>query len=1217
MTGFFWNIRGFNKPVKHRVVRNWVRDHSFLFGCLIETRVKEKKAEKIVEEVFNGWSFMGNYEYNRLGRLWVVWRPEVRLTPVYKSAQVITCSILLPGEKEEFFISFIYAHNTMVERKELWEELSSHGEAPSFKNKKWMLMGDYNEILNGEEHSGFEDAPRVPMGMRDFQDVVEQCKLTDLGYQGPMHTWCNKRVDGLICKKLDRVLINEEWLMTRDAYCVFESGGCSDHLRCRIHFKNEESRKRKPFKFTNVIAKMPEFISLIEDAWKDYEALYLSTSAMFMLTKRLKALKQPIRELSKIKLGNLSKQTREAYQDLCSKQQETMVNPTEEKISAENAAWSKWQRLALLEEEVLKQRSKLHWLDVGDGNNKFFHCSAKIREIRNAIHEIQREDGSVAISEEDIKAEAERFFAEFMNYKPLEYEGASVEMLQELLGFQCSEMDCSSLERAVTKEEIKEVLFHMPGSKAPGPDGFTTEFFKEAWSVIGEDVTIAIQSFFDKGFLPKGLNSTILALIPKKVEAKMMKDYRPISCCNVLYKVISKLIANRLKKILPKCITLNQSAFISERLLMENVLLATEIVKDYHKEDISPRCAMQIDISKAFDSVQWSFLMNVLKALGLPSRFVHWIYLCISSASFSVQVNCELAGYFQSKRGLRQGCSLSPYLFVICMNVLSKMLDEAVVKGRIGYHPKCKNIELTHLCFADDLMIFADGSRHSVEGILKVFEDFDKMSGLKISKEKSVLFMAGSEQRNEEIMRQFQFANGKLPVRYLGLPLLTKHMTVTDFLPLVEKIRKKISTWTGRFLSFAGRLQLINSVIRSLTNFWMAAFRLPSGCIKEIERLCSAFLWSGPDLNSKKAKVSWVDVCKTKQEGGLGLRPLKEVNTVCGLKLVWRILSANSLWVSWIKVYLIRKGSIWMVKENTQKGSWMWRKILKCRDIAKLFYKVDVRNGGKTSFWFESWSSLGILKDILREGSYIDMGIPIYATVEDCMKHRRRSHRVSILNRVEVEIERIKENRSLEEDVSLWKTEKGKYKKKFSTKETWMCIRERHLQCYWHQAVWFKHATPKFSFITWLAMRGRLATGERMQYWNGNTDVSCILCRNPLETLSHLFFECPYSTQVWDNLMRGILKDQHAVGWENITRLITGSSVWSKVKLYIVRYMFQASIHTIWRERNRRRHGEVAVSAEVTIRRLEKHMRNQFTVIRRRGDTDYERGMEEWFSRET
>lgn len=249
---------------------------------------------------------------------------------------------------------------------------------------------------------------------------------------------------------------------------------------------------------------------------------------------------------------------------------------------------------------------------------------------------------------------------------------------------------------------------------------------------------------------------------------------------------------------------------------MENVLLATELVKDYHKESVSSRCAMQIDMSKAFDSVQWSFLLNVLQALGLPGKFIDWISLCITSASFSVQVNGKLAGYFQCKRGLRQGCSLSLYLFVICMNVLSKLIDEAAVRGTIGYHPRYRSIDLTHLCFANDLMIFADGTKKSVEWILKVFEDFNKMSGLKISKEKSVLFMAGvTEQNKDEIKGLFQFATGDLPVRYLGIPLLTKNMTVVDYLPLIEKIRKRNSTWTGKFLSYAGRLQLINSVIMS------------------------------------------------------------------------------------------------------------------------------------------------------------------------------------------------------------------------------------------------------------------------------------------------------------------------------------------------------------------------------------------------------------------
>lgn len=220
---------------------------------------------------------------------------------------------------------------------------------------------------------------------------------------------------------------------------------------------------------------------------------------------------------------------------------------------------------------------------------------------------------------------------------------------------------------------------------------------------------MAVQSVFRFGFLPKGVNSTILALVPKKMDSLEMKDYKPIVCCNVMYKVVSKILANRLKKLLPSIITENQSAFIKGRLLIENVILASELVKDYHKETVTPIGVMKIDISKAFDSVQWSFVLNCLEVLGVPERFIKWIKLCITTPSFFVKVNGDLAGYFQSSRGLCQGCSLSPYLFVLCMNVMSLKIDKAAKDKKFKFHPRCKSLSLTHLCFADDLMVFVEG----------------------------------------------------------------------------------------------------------------------------------------------------------------------------------------------------------------------------------------------------------------------------------------------------------------------------------------------------------------------------------------------------------------------------------------------------------------------------------------------------------------------------
>lgn len=218
--------------------------------------------------------------------------------------------------------------------------------------------------------------------------------------------------------------------------------------------------------------------------------------------------------------------------------------------------------------------------------------------------------------------------------KPTDYKGISTEDVKKILEFECAEDDIGLLMAEITETEIKRVVFAMAADKSPGPDGYTSKFFKAAWTVIGKEFVLAIQSFFDYGFLPKGINSTILALIPKKEEVKQMKDYRPISCCNVLYKVISKILAKRLKKILPGFISPTQSAFVKDRLVMENVLLASELVKNYHKDSVSARCSMQIDISKAFDSVQWPFVLSVLTAINVPPRFVLWIKRCIEMASF-------------------------------------------------------------------------------------------------------------------------------------------------------------------------------------------------------------------------------------------------------------------------------------------------------------------------------------------------------------------------------------------------------------------------------------------------------------------------------------------------------------------------------------------------------------------------------------------------------
>jgi len=248
-------------------------------------------------------------------------------------------------------------------------------------------------------------------------------------------------------------------------------------------------------------------------------------------------------------------------------------------------------------------------------------------------------------------------------------------------------------------------------------------------------------------------------------------------------------------------------------------------------------------------------------------------------------------------------------------------------------------------------------------------------------------------------------------------------MTRNDYTRLIEKIRDKIGKWTTRHLSFAGQLQLISSVIQNLTNFWMSAFWLPTACIKEINSLCSAFLWSGPKLSTKKAKVVWSEVCTPKCEGGLGLRSLIETNKVSCLKLIRRITSSTSFS---------------SLKENSTLGSWMWKKLLKYRELAAGFIQTEVQNGRSTSFWFDNWSHLGRLIERTGQRGCIDMGFTLHATVSEAvLRHKKRRHRIDTLNPIETALNDIRSKGHIEaEDIVRWKGKGNIFKTRFSTKET-------------------------------------------------------------------------------------------------------------------------------------------------------------------------------------
>ncbi|GKC52346.1 hypothetical protein Tco_1075091 [Tanacetum coccineum] len=348
------------------------------------------------------------------------------------------------------------------------------------------------------------------------------------------------------------------------------------------------------------------------------------------------------------------------------------------------------------------------------------------------------------------------------------------------------------------------------------------------WNIIGSDICNAIRDFFSNGQLLKEINHTFLALIPKVPTPFRVNDFRPILCCNVIYKCISKIITNHIIDGIKEVVSDNQSAFIPGRRISDNILITQEVMHSYHKKKGPPRCAFKIDIQNAYDTVDWRFLEHILIRFRFHNTMVRWIRACVSSTSFSLSINGNIHGYFKGKRGLRQGDPLSPYLFTLVMEILTLILKRRVyMSDSFRFHHHCEEIQLINVCFVDDLFIFARGDIESSRVIIDDLEEFKLTSGLVPSIPKSMAYFCNVLPHTKNaILNIMLFSEGELPVKYLGVPLISSR-----------------------------QLQLCKSVISSMHVYWASILIIPQGIINDIHQLIRGFLWCNGEFIRGKAKA--------------------------------------------------------------------------------------------------------------------------------------------------------------------------------------------------------------------------------------------------------------------------------------------------------------------------------------------------------------------------
>jgi hypothetical protein len=278
----------------------------------------------------------------------------------------------------------------------------------------------------------------------------------------------------------------------------------------------------------------------------------------------------------------------------------------------------------------------------------------------------------------------------------------------DLVFNQISDAERQMLEDQFTVSEVWLAVCECDGNKAPGPDGLSMNFIRINWETIKDDIMNFMCEFYRDGSVVKNLNSMFLALIPKKRSLNSLCDYMPISLVGVVYKILAKVLANRLKKVMDTVISPNQMAFVKGRQIVDSFVVAEEAIHTWRK-DGKGGILVKLDFEKAYDSVDHGFLLEVLGFMGFGSKWIEWMKGCISSVRLSVLVNGSPIKEFFMERGLRQGDPLSPFLFNLVVEVLSRLLDKARDRGMIkGNRFGNETIHITHLQFADDMMLFIE-----------------------------------------------------------------------------------------------------------------------------------------------------------------------------------------------------------------------------------------------------------------------------------------------------------------------------------------------------------------------------------------------------------------------------------------------------------------------------------------------------------------------------
>ncbi|XP_057811732.1 uncharacterized protein LOC131025969 [Salvia miltiorrhiza] len=1064
-----WNVRGLTDESKRLL---W--EHCRTFFPIIVGIIEPKSDFRYTNSSF--WSSLNlipafqNTRHNRCSNIWVFHHPDVFFRLVFSSDQTVIADC--HWNSLDFRLALVHGASTHVERRTLWADLIG------FSADNMVILWDFNAVKGA--HERISSCMPSQTSCREFCDFIDDIGFIESSTSGLRFTWSGRRfMPRHVESFLDRALYSESFSsLWHSVHTLNLARLTSDHSPIVFQCSLPPQTRHRFFRFLNMWAMHPDFHALVEDSWRP------DTGNLCPIYKWMEP-----RELMDIQM-NIS-----------------IHGYTDELFDKEVQAQAKINVALSRKSCLLQQKSRVSWLKDGDRNTDFFHATLRYKHKPKAISQLMI-DGTRESNQDKIGDHIVDYFTTL--FTDDSGSAVGIEAIEAVIDPVISDAHNAVLSASPSDEEITAAVFNMDADSSPGPDGFSGKFFQVCWSIIKHDIWDAVRTFFLKSYLPTGCNSSTLILIPKKENVISVSDLRPIVLSNFLFKIISKVLASRLSVIAAHYVSHNQFGFISGRSIHDCILMGSEGFNCMKRTSRGQNMACKIDIRKAFDTLRWDFLVNVLHVMGFDVRFIDWIKVILTSARISILYNGKLYGYFGCSRGVRQGDPLSPILFGIAEDVLSALFHNCVTSGHLTPMTMTRSkLFPTHLLYADDILVFCKASVRNAKTIKKILDYYSWISGQICSSDKSHIYFSTKVHAvtKRSILRELNFVKSVAPFTYLGVPIFDGRVRASYFRPIHDRIIAKFSRWRGRLLSMAGRLCLVKSVIQSSITHSMMVYKWPRSLLKDLDDKCRNFIWTGDIRKTPSCSVSWNRVCAIKEEGGLGVRSFSLMNKCFLIKMAWKLICGKDFGFSILQDRYLDIFS--QVRcDSISSSVWLGLKD-EVRDLVENSYSY-IGDGTATNFWCDDWLGYRIHEKCKIPHYILDLlGYSVADYFYDGVWHFTQEF-INAFPEIVGDILVLPIGK--ESDTRYWKP---------SLHGTVTAALAFANHCHrfprvsWGSWIWKPYIPVRRSLACWRILHDRLPTYDRLIRHGMIMPNHCVFCFSSSETMDHILWSCDCVRPIW------------------------------------------------------------------------------------------------------